>query len=62
LFDTFSRVVGRWWTCGFWGRGNARELTEVGIKNVDNGKKGRRERERMYVSMIDRCQAIVKTA
>lgn len=48
------------------GRGNARELTEVGIKSIDNGKKGRRERERgrgrMYVSMIDRCQAIVKTA
>lgn len=64
LYDAFSRVVRRWWMCVLGGEenGGGEGLTEVGIKGADNGKKGGKKRERERVSMIDRCQAIVKTA
>lgn len=57
-FDAFSRIV-REMVDGIFGkRGKVRELTEVGIKDVENGKKrGRREekreRERVYVCIDD---------
>lgn len=48
LFDAFSRVVGRAMVDVYWGEGVARELAEVGIKGADNGKKGGKEREKVY--------------